>query len=53
MTRDADYLLRAYCVDLPAFNALTHKISLPHPAVARVHNQIVMDQLKSEGPLPT
>lgn len=53
MTGDADYLLRVYCADLPALNALIHEILLPHPAVARVHSQIVMDQLKSDGPLPT
>lgn len=53
MTGDADYLLRVYCADLPALNALIHDVLLPHPAVARVHSQIVMDQLKSDGPLPT
>jgi hypothetical protein len=25
---------------------------LPHPAVARVQSQIVMDQLKDDAPLP-
>lgn len=53
MTGDADYLLRVYCADLPALNTLIHNVLLPHPAVARVHSQIVMDQLKSDGPLPT
>ncbi|MBW4707788.1 Lrp/AsnC family transcriptional regulator [Roseobacter sp. YSTF-M11] len=53
MTGDADYLLRVYCADLPALNALIHDVLLPHPAVARVHSQIVMDQLKTDGPLPT
>ncbi|WP_298970490.1 Lrp/AsnC family transcriptional regulator [uncultured Roseobacter sp.] len=53
LTGDADYLLRVYCADLPALNALIHEVLLPHPAVARVHSQIVMDQLKSDGPLPT
>lgn len=53
MTGDADYLLRVYCADLPALNTLIHEVLLPHPAVARVHSQIVMDQLKSDGPLPT
>lgn len=53
MTGDADYLLRVYCADLPALNALIHEVLLPHPAVARVHSQIVMDQLKRDGPLPT
>tara|TARA_R110002094_G_scaffold124013_1_gene118577 strand:+ start:1290 stop:1745 length:456 start_codon:yes stop_codon:yes gene_type:complete len=53
MTGDADYLLRVYCEDLPSLNRLIHDVLLPHPAVARVQSQIVMDQLKRDGPLPT
>jgi len=53
MTGDADYLLRVFCEDLPALNRLIHEVLLPHDAVARVHSQIVMDQLKQDGPLPT
>lgn len=53
MTGEADYLLRVYCADLPALNALLHEVLLAHPAVARVQSQIVMDQLKSDAPLPT
>jgi DNA-binding Lrp family transcriptional regulator len=53
MTGEADYLLRVFCDDLPALNALLHEVILPHPAVARVQSQIVMDQLKSDAPLPT
>jgi DNA-binding Lrp family transcriptional regulator len=53
MTGDADYLLRVYCADLTALNTLIHDVLLPHPDVARVHSQIVMDQLKRDGPLPT
>ncbi len=53
MTGDADYLLRVYCEDLPSLNRLIHDVLLAHPAVARVHSQIVMDQLKRDGPLPT
>lgn len=53
MTGEADYLLRVYCEDLPALNALIHDILLAHPAVARVQSQIVMDQLKRDAPLPT
>ena len=45
MTGDADYLLRVYCTDLPALNVLIHEVLLTHPAVAKVHSQIVMDQL--------
>ena len=53
MTGDADYLLRVYCEDLEGLNRLIHDVLLPHPAVARVHSQIVMDQLKRDAPLPT
>ncbi len=53
LTGDADYLLRVYCEDLPALNRLIHEVLLPHPAVARVQSQIVMDQLKRDAPLPT
>jgi DNA-binding Lrp family transcriptional regulator len=53
MTGDADYLLRVYCADLGALHQLIHDVLLPHPAVARVHSQIVMDQLKRDSPLPT
>ena len=52
MTGDADYLLRVYCADLAGLNRLLHDVLLPHPAVARVQSQIVMDQLKTDGPLP-
>lgn len=53
LTGEADYLLRVWCADLPALNQLIHKRLLPHPAVARVQSQIVMDQLKTDAPLPT
>ncbi len=53
MTGDADYLLRVYCADLPSLNRLIHDVLLPHGAVAKLHSQIVMDQLKRDGPLPT
>ncbi len=53
MTGEADYLLRVYCADLAALNALIHEVLLPHPAVARIQSQIVMDQPKRDAPLPT
>lgn len=52
MTGEADYLLRVWAEDLTALNRLIHEILLVHPAVARVHSQIVMDQLKADSPLP-
>ena len=53
LTGEADYLLRVWCADLAALNALIHQVLLPHPAVARVQSQIVMDQFKPDAPLPT
>ncbi len=52
LTGEADYLLRVYCENLSALNTLIHQVLLPHPAVARVQSQIVMDQLKADAPLP-
>jgi len=53
LTGEADYLLRVFCDDLPALNTLIHDILLTHPTVGRVQSQIVMDQFKSDAPLPT
>lgn len=53
LTGEADYLLRVYSRDLRGLNGLIHEILLPHPAVARVQSQIVMNQLKSDAALPT
>lgn len=53
LTGEADYLLRVYAGDLAALNELIHQVLLPHPAVARVQSQIVMDQFKVDAPLPT
>ena len=52
MTGEADYLLRVFCADLPGLNRLIHEVLLPHPSVARVQSQIVMDQMKPDAPLP-
>lgn len=52
LTGEADYLLRVWCADLPALNDLIHNRLLPHPAVARVQSQIVMNQLKPDAGLP-
>ncbi len=53
LTGEADYLLRVWCADLPDLNRVIHELLLPHPAVARVQSQIVMDQFKADAPLPT
>lgn len=52
LTGEADYPLRVYCEDLAALSTLIRQVLLPHPAVARVQSQIVMDQLKADAPLP-
>jgi len=52
LTGEADYLLRVWCADLQALHRLIHGCLLPHPDVARVQSQIVMDQPKTDAPLP-
>ncbi len=52
LTGEADYLLRVWCADLEALNALVHHRLLAHPAVARVQSQIVMNQPKPDTGLP-
>ncbi len=52
LTGDADLLLRIYTEDLAGLNRLVHEVLLPHPAVSRVHSQIVMDQVKADAVLP-
>lgn len=52
LTGEADYLLRVYCKDLKSLNRLIHEVLLAHPTVARVQSQIVMDQIKTDAPLP-
>ena len=52
LTGQADYLLRVYCASLDDLNRLIQETLLTHPTVARVHNQIVMDQTKADAPLP-
>lgn len=52
LTGQADYLLRVWCEDLAALNRLVHGALLPHPSVARVQSQIVMDTLKQDSGLP-
>lgn len=52
LTGEADYIFRVYCQDLSKLNDLVQKELLPHPAIGRVHSQIVMDQLKDGTALP-
>ena len=52
LTGEADYMLRILCEDLAALNRLVQEILLPHPAVGRVQSQIVMQEIKSDAPVP-
>jgi len=52
LTGEADYLLRVFATDLAALNQLVQTVLLPHPAVSRVHSQIVMERVKPDAPLP-
>lgn len=52
LTGEADYLLRVWCRDLAALNILIQQALLPHPAVARVQSQIVLERVKPDAPLP-
>ncbi len=52
LTGEADYLLRIYTHDLAALNTVVQNVLLPHPAVSRVHSQIVMERVKPDAPLP-
>ncbi len=52
LTGDSDFLLRVFCADLSELNRIVQDILLPHPAVARVQSQIVMEQVKRDAPLP-
>jgi DNA-binding Lrp family transcriptional regulator len=52
LTGETDYLLRVFCEDLAALNALVQQVLLPHPAVSRVTSQIVMERVKPDAPLP-
>lgn len=52
LTGEADYLLRVFCADLPALNRLVQDVLLPHPAVARVQSQIVLERVKADAALP-
>ncbi len=52
LTGEADYMLRVFCCDLKGLNRLVHDILLPHPSVARVQSQVVMDRVKADSALP-
>jgi len=51
LTGEADYMLRVFCAGLSGLNDLVQQVLLPHPAVARVQSQIVMERLKDNAPI--
>ncbi|WP_350333023.1 Lrp/AsnC family transcriptional regulator [Coralliovum pocilloporae] len=52
LTGEADYMLQVATTDLKALARFMNDVLLPHPAVARVQSQIVLEAIKAEGPLP-
>jgi DNA-binding Lrp family transcriptional regulator len=52
LTGEADYLIRVAVPNLSALNQLVQDVLLPHPIVARVQSQIVLDELKANAPVP-
>lgn len=51
ITGDADYLLHARLKDLAALSSLINKRLLPHPLVAEVRSEVVLDLIKDDGEL--
>lgn len=49
---EADYILELHVRDLPEFAEFIHKQLLPHPSVAQVRSEIVLNTLKEERRLP-
>lgn len=52
LTGESDYLLKLLVQDLKALSRVVNDVLLPHPAVARVRSEIVLDTLKAEGAVP-
>ena len=52
LTGESDYLLKLLVQDLKALSRVVNEVLLPHPAVARVRSEIVLDTLKAEGAIP-
>lgn len=48
MTGETDYLLRVAIRSLPDLSAFVNETLLPHPAVARVRSEIVLETIRDE-----
>lgn len=53
LTGRTDYMMRVFLPNLSALNHFVQRVLLHHPAVTRVHSQIVMERLKEDAPLPS
>ena len=52
LTGDADYFLKVLVEDLSDLSRVVNEVLLPHPAVARVKSEIVLQILKADAPVP-
>jgi len=52
LTGEADYFLKVLVEDLSDLSRIVNEVLLPHPAVARVRSEIVLQTLKKDGPVP-
>ena len=52
LTGEADYFLKLLVEDLFDLSRIVNEVLLPHPAVARVKSEIVLQTLKKDAPVP-
>jgi DNA-binding Lrp family transcriptional regulator len=52
LTGEADYLIKLIVMDLAELAHVVNEVLLPHPAVARVRSEIVLQTLKKTSSLP-
>ena len=52
LTGDADYFLKVMVEDLTDLSRVVNEVLLPHPAVARVKSEIVLQTLKKDAAIP-
>lgn len=52
LTGDSDYLLRATVRDLSGLQSLINDVLLPHPVIAQVRSNLVLEEIKSGDRLP-
>lgn len=52
LTGEADYFLKVMVEDLTDLSRVVNEVLLPHPAVARVKSEIVLQTLKKDAAIP-